>query len=731
MARRGWTRPDIPGQRILDLVVAIVGIAICVGFVRSTVSDTRSILIWSIVLSFYFLFYRRVAQVAYWSADTYREFRRELSDRAKSLDVNSVAGRKPETTPLFHILIASYEAGDSLPPVLRAIANLDYPRDRVHAWVITERRERLTADERRRALASAVHDSRRSWTEVDSPTELLSLEWIATSRGIARFADWVDAVVQGELAPLLSAEQAPTLLMQDMLLRLLRSGGTEEQRPALDALRLSAQEQRVIETSLASIRERSQHISRDFERLLGGHGVYPDADIESKLVAGIASKSRLSRMARVLCKRWARPPGKAVRPDDLEEIAEWLFPCTQEVVERTVAELKATNIHLLDPHNRGFKPGALNAAFRQIQAAGLLEKPAETFFLIIDSDSLVPRHGLRAVAEEVGRIGLPAPIMQMASMPTANFFSGDWYSRFIGLADAIGAVGKWARSTRRLIKPDLHAGSGVVVPAPIALYISEHRGAPWTETTLTEDARLIVGQFGLMNAARNRTRMAPSYLLEAVPEERGFWGTYRSFWNQRRRWTTGGYDEFFYMARAPYWILSAVWDAERSRWYDAGPARGFAAATMRARQVLRTVTWAWDHFWWGIGGAIVFTHWWLISTTLAAPSSAIAILGTAMLLAAPLVFIVLVGRHVSAFIPGGLGVRTVAVLYPLSFFCIWLYALPVVATQVACLTGFRARFLEWKPTRKPRYDFRIAPPKSKPNLHQIDDDSRAGRRAAG
>jgi cellulose synthase/poly-beta-1,6-N-acetylglucosamine synthase-like glycosyltransferase len=390
------------------------------------------------------------------------------------------------------------------------------------------------------------------------------------------------------------------------------------------------------------------------------------------------------------------------------------LPSTQEVVERTVADLGVSNIHLLDPHNRGFKPGALNAAYSQIQQAGLLTAPTETYFLIIDSDSLLPRQALRRVAEEVRGAGKPAPIMQMASIPTANFFSGDWYSRFIGLADAIGAVGKWARSTRRLLKPDLHAGSGVVVPASIAVYISEHRGSPWTETTLTEDARLIVGQFGLMNAVQNRTRMAPTYLLEAVPEERSFWGTYQSFWNQRRRWTTGGYDEFFYMARAPNWVLSAHWDPVASRWYDAGPSRGWAALRMRARQLLRTMTWAWDHFWWGIGGAVVFTHWWLISIAVSAPSSTIAMMGMIALLAAPMMFIVLVGRHVSTFIPGGLEPRTIAILYPLSFLSIWLYALPVVATQLACVTGFRARFLEWKPTRKPRYDFRIIPRRRHP-----------------
>ena len=284
-------------------------------------------------------------------------------------------------------------------------------------------------------------------------------------------------------------------------------------------------------------------------------------------------------------------------------------------------------------------------------------------------------------------------VMQIAAIPTANFFSGNWFSKFISFADAIGAVGKWARSTRKQLKPDLHAGSGVVVPATLAQFIEQNTGQAWDESTLTEDARLIIGQFGMMDGARNKTRAVPIHLVEAVPEDHTFSGTYQSFWNQRRRWTVGGYDEFFYMAASPSWLRHTRFSSSSGRWENYRPDMQERLKS-RVRQLHRLALWLWDHFIWGIGGLIVLTHWWLASVTVGGPSKPIAMLGLIALLLAPLVFLLIPGRQLYRFIPGGLSLAEMLGLYVLSFVAVWLYCLPVVATQFACILGFRTKIRE-------------------------------------
>jgi cellulose synthase/poly-beta-1,6-N-acetylglucosamine synthase-like glycosyltransferase len=290
----------------------------------------------------------------------------------------------------------------------------------------------------------------------------------------------------------------------------------------------------------------------------------------------------------------------------------------------------------------------------------------------------------------------------MASIPTANFFVESWFSKFISFADAIGAVGKWARSTRRQLKPDLHAGSGVVVPATLTAFLERLTGAPWDEATLTEDARLIIGQFGLMNAARHRTGMVPIYLLEAVPAQSKFHDTYRSFWNQRRRWATGGYDEFHNLMAAPRTVLFTRFDSRNGHWESYEPG-GYEWLSARFRQLWRLVSWTLDHFWWGIGGFIILTHWWILSSTLAAPGRLMAGAGLCALLLTPLLYLVITASQLAWFIPGGVSPRRVFLLYVQSFLAIWFYCLPVVVTQLACALGFRQRYTDWKSTQKPRY----------------------------
>ena len=517
---------------------------------------------------------------------------------------------------------------------------------------------------------------------------------------------WIHATSAGTLRSALKKRGAASLVMRDLLGRLLRTRDWPQliRAGALDPLCTSADELETIQEELATIEGRARSVSGDFERLLGSPDIYSSREIAEELLDASVRARRIRRIGERIAHRFGlssseHAPQSATR---LARTADRLMRTTQDRVREVIRQVGASNIHHYDSPAEGFKPGALNAAYRHIQDQGFLDEVAETFFIVIDADSLLPRHALRAVADEAGR-AKHSGIMQMASIPTANFFGCGWYSRFVSFTDAVGAVGKWARSTRRQLRPDMAAGSGVVVAASLAAYIAEHTGAPWSETTLTEDARLIVGQFGLTHGARSKTRMAPVYLLEAVPASRTFARTYRSYWNQRRRWTIGGFDEFFYMLRAPRWVKYAGFDRSQKRWVERRPTV-IERCTTSIRQYYRALLWAWDHLWWGIGSAVILTHWSLVSAFIAEPGYPVFLLGLSAFLLLPLVFLLLVGPPLTRFIPGGFPMRVKTTLYFLAFPTIWLYVLPILWTQMACTIGFRSRKLDWRPTQKPRYD---------------------------
>lgn len=688
-----WRKSDRVADRLVDWLVITFGITLAFGICWMTVENPYLSLLWSLVLCFYFFFYRRMAQAIYWSANTFHLLRRH---EAKATP--KAGSRK---LPHFHLLIAAYDAGVSIGPVIKAAANQDYPREQFSIWIITEHSEQLKRDNQVKELIRTASTGDTDPTRISS---LIPFWWRCISQELSTLDEWIEDVTAGRLKSYLRYPNVGTVLLQDLLYRLLfQDGQTIRDAGTLEALRLSKRESQVIQRELERIEARVTVIAGDFARLLGSSSICLPADLAGQLISQAVHSTSLNRIGKRLCLRWADPKAQVEFPNSetIKRTARLVNASTQETIRQTVDKLHLSNVRHLDPSNRGFKPGALNAAYRQIRAEGLLERPENDYFIIIDADSLLPAHALKAVSRELREEDVPA-IMQMTSIPTANFFNGGWYSKFISFADAIGAVGKWARSTRRQLKPDLQAGSGVVVPATLSQYIETQTGFAWDEGTLTEDARLIIGQFGMMNGVRNKTRMAPVFLLEAVPAAEGFFQTYRSFWNQRRRWSAGGFDEFFYLLSAPSWLLHTQFNSSTKRWEQYSPKLA-DRIKIRLRQLHRSGLWLWDHFIWGIGGFIVLTHWWLISITIGAPSGWIRGAGFLALLLTPLLFIAISGRQLSWFVPGGLSLRRKCLLYLQSYVAIWLYCLPAVATQLICLLGFRSKIVEWKPTQKPQY----------------------------
>ena len=695
-----WKLFDKLIHRIADWSIMLLGITSCILICRLTIINKFAFIIWSIVLCFYFFFYRRIAQVIFWSWDTLRLLKKQ-SIIYKNTDIPK------KQLPMFHVLISSYEAGASLGPVIKALANQDYPKNQYHVWIITEHAEVLKINRQVQLLMQKVIDN----NDYANDVRLLFLLWHCISQEQISLEGWITQITSGNLQGYLSCPHIWPLVLEDLFSLLLRVPDRKVIYSAgkLDPLRLKQKEIAIIENELQKIEKKLKKILNDFDRLLGSDKIYERNNLEILLIDKAIRNQKFEKIGIQLCNRLSSPAAKVTIPDReiIERAVVCLMPSTQEIIRQIIADLPCKNIHHLDPQNRGYKPGALNAAYRKLKEYGYFKDSENVFLIVIDSDSLLPVHALKTIAHEISKEDGDNAILQMASIPTANFFSEGWFSKFISFADAIGAVGKWARSIRRQLKPDLHAGSGIVIPAAIAQFIEEKAGSPWDESTITEDARLIIGQFGMMNKSSNRTIMAPVYLLEAVPGVETFWSTYKAFWNQRRRWTTGGYDEFFYMFYSPRWLRYSRFNRTSKRWEEYFPGIGDNIES-RIKQLHRIALWFWDHFLWGSGGFIVLTHWWLISIAVAAPSSAILKIGLVLLLLSPVIFLSTSARQLSWFIPGGLSIRRMCLLYLQSFIAIWFYCFPVVVTQIVCILGFRSKYIKWYPTRKPKYQHGIS-----------------------
>jgi cellulose synthase/poly-beta-1,6-N-acetylglucosamine synthase-like glycosyltransferase len=703
--RVSWKHLNSLKYRIVDWGLVLAGMASCILICWFTLGEPFSFYLWAIVLCVYFLFYRRLAQVMYWSWSTFRLMKRHHPVNTNITEYHRA--NKLENYPEFHILVASYKANESIGPVIRAVANQDYPQEHYHAWIITENAEQIETKGQAEALTKRALNFD---TNGERDGNLMPFFWYCISREISSLDIWLESVTSGPLSTYLHCEESCEWVQKDLFSRLLgmQDRGETFSSEIIEHLGLEKGEMVLIERELLNIEERVQEISDDFSRLLGGQNIYRRRDLHTQFIAKSCQRRELRRIFQRICHNLATPSRDINLPDPtiVRRTVTKIRYSTQDVIQRTIMELGTKNIHHLDPHYRGFKPGALNVAFWQIEKEGFIKNPENTFFIIIDSDSLLPAYALKTIGTEIRQTRHHREILQMASIPTANFFSGGWYSKFLSFADAVGAVGKWARSTRRQLKPDLHAGSGVVVPATLVNFIDRQVGSPWDESTLTEDARLIIGQFGMMNGVRNKTRMAPVFLLEGVPGEDDFWETYKSFWNQRRRWTTGGFDEVFYMLSSPDWLRHTRYNPSLQEWETYQPG-SWNRLFSRIRQFRRLSLWIWDHFVWGIGGFIVLTHWWLVSILVTGPSRPIGWIGFVLLAGSPLLFLVASGQQLSWFIPGGLSNRRKLLLYFQSFIAVWFYCLPVVATQLACILGFRGKFIDWKPTQKPRYQIDI------------------------
>ena len=140
-------------------------------------------------------------------------------------------------------------------------------------------------------------------------------------------------------------------------------------------------------------------------------------------------------LGKSISRRMAGNTAEIVLPNHeaIVKAARTILHTTQDVVNAAITENKFSNIHHLDPHNRGFKPGALNIAYQHIISNQYIDEVENNYFIIIDSDSLLPNNALSVISKEISRDEYNHNILQMISTPTANYFSGGVFSKFISI----------------------------------------------------------------------------------------------------------------------------------------------------------------------------------------------------------------------------------------------------------------------------------------------------------
>lgn len=372
----------------------------------------------------------------------------------------------------------------------------------------------------------------------------------------------------------------------------------------------------------------------------------------------------------------------------LSEQAEEGQQTTGEVVDELIQTLNLPNFHHLSSKERRYKAGALNIAYEYVAQLGISDND---YIIVIDADSLLPANALSIIDDEIRADGNHTFIRQLASIPMANYAACGLFSKFIAMGDSIGAVGKWARNVRSQRRTDLHAGSGVIIPLRLCKYLERKYGTVWDASVITEDARLIIGQYSMLGGFQMKTKAVPCALVEAVPCDKDIWQTYKSYWSQRVRWATGGYDEFLTLLKAKrnQIFVDPMTYAEYS------PTVGeLILANLRRLHFL--MAWISDHAWWGILSFLA-PYLWLLVAYFALPHIWMAMIGFLATVFLPIIWIWWCFREFLEFSSNRKS-HDFLLLYVMAFVFGLVYTLPIVFTQLLCILGGRGFFKGWNPT---------------------------------
>ena len=414
----------------------ITGFGLIVLWSQRSFPSLLSASLWGTLLFLYFVFYRRLALIVYWSWDTYRLLKRSHTMHG-SYDLLT-SDDNVDGLPRFRILIASYRAEDSIASVLDAAAHQRYPKHLYSSWVVTESSEKNQHGE---WLDSVVTETTDLLKERKDPkvcsSESTRLAWVFIRSKHASLLSWLDGIAKGELGLLSANQEAVSWLAEDLASwhtdGIIWTGGTAEEQ---DCPPLIRRETVILERIIEKRTKTKSKVLADFRQILGRASFAPDEVAELPIRGSFLDSLQLRRLAKKILRSAPSIGFTSAQGHSESEImlcARDLFPSTQDAVIDWMHKNPEANVYHLDPLNRGYKPGALNVAFYEMRQSGHLNDPANTYFIIVDSDSLLCERALQACAFEILRADGRPQIYQMVSIPTANFFSGGWYSRFVSL----------------------------------------------------------------------------------------------------------------------------------------------------------------------------------------------------------------------------------------------------------------------------------------------------------
>jgi cellulose synthase/poly-beta-1,6-N-acetylglucosamine synthase-like glycosyltransferase len=728
------------GSRRLVLLLLWLTIAACVYLLSFPAYDPHHFLPFALFILYYTALYLRLLAVPFWSEDTLEVL--EESRRSADGHVRHVFEVvEHEELPHFIVMIAAFKSEASIGSVLHALDNQRYPADKYEVYVITQEAElhecrRLssaTGDLVERALRGGVPLEERPATASGEAVSVLT-EVLASAardtRGELSTAERIRCRVVaasrlGWTARAIAADVREALLL-DFLERWQKGMLLDECMAAFAELGLE-----ILESERQLLRAKAERGLRwagdliaGFHQVLGlgsGPTLFSDphkpirvardwmaTDLGARWVL-----ARLFRRLRPAVHELVREAERRLAPvtvhvaarPDLESVlrrtCESVYATCPEEVSRTMRLIDNPRFHhVCRAKEGGGKPESLNAGYESLMRAYRGRLPPRTLFLIIDADSLLHSAALATTAREVLADGDFESIRQVAPLSTSNFQGNNVFGKLVSCLDTIGSTGKWAWNTRAQLRPDLPAGSGIVVPLRLIRYLDRTKGTPWEAKTITEDARMVITDYGLMDGASRKTKFVPTYLLEAVPQGSGILATYRQYWAQRMRWASGGPDEIIQLVRS--YATDRIYDGLDPRCTEEcakSLARRIAA---RLRQTKLLVGWTSDHLWWGWGFGLAPVVWISFSFFYVTPPF-FTLFGLVLFLGVPALVVFRTFRRFATVIPGPLAYSSIVKMYVGGLLLGWFLTLPIIYTHLLYVLHRHDRFRTWTTTAKPRF----------------------------
>jgi cellulose synthase/poly-beta-1,6-N-acetylglucosamine synthase-like glycosyltransferase len=686
-----WAVQPCIGEAFWRLAVHLLA----VGILYRLTFPGRHGWVWVCAVSYYWIFYSRMIEFALWTQNTLRLLHNVNRTSQPSLLAKS--GRAWQW-PRFVVLVPAYGAGKCIQTVTQVLNMQQYPRHLWRALFVTDLPE---CDRIASEGANSASDVIECVTKRRIPNTLALHEAAALLYSI----DGGRAPALAYILVFSACGPAATEAWAKLLLRLEAAG--------LPDLTVSPNLRMELSQYVNRSREAAAAISAQLRTMLGfpagakngdptRHLLQPRLRISRVLLRALQSElpkhSRPQQMETTSQMVRSRLLGRPDLADRVRAAYQDLNPSTAAAIECELEALRAPNFaQVTRPPGTRNKAAALNFGLAEAEQRGWIDD--STYVMVLDSDSFLHTGALAATANELLRDPEPNVIRQLLPITTTNFNGTNWLVQSIIAADSIGSPGRWARSVRRQSRPDLTAGSGVVIPVAVLRFIRQVYGEAWDSRIICEDARMILSQYALLDGVRKKTKFVPSFVLEGAPEDKTLWSTYMAFWRQRIRWAIGGMDEVSSILRAPSKRLFV--NSHDFRPYSPCSYERILAEARRLRLAL---AWLVDHIWWS--GMILAPFLWPLAefvcgrTHWLERTTAIALL--VMVPGLMLCFVFL--PYIGPLTPGGIRSRKLFQL----FFCLLISdsarLCPVLVGQILWITGWR-RFLaqrQWNPaTPKP------------------------------